>query len=99
MELGKMLSHYCKARGLTMAQLAREAKVPKATVHGWFTGRSALKPEQLKRVATVLEAPLHELVFGEPDPYQTSPTELLTELFKGDVRVSIQQIRHKTSTR
>jgi len=92
MELGKMLAHHSQRRGMSMAQLAREANVPKATLHGWVTGRRALNMRQLKSVASVLEVSLHELIFGTPDPHGSIGHELLKEIFSGDVRVSIQKI-------
>lgn len=94
MELVKMLPRLCSRRGWSLAQLARESGVPKPTLHGWTTGRSA-NLDQLKRVATALQVSLHELVFGEPDPYEAPSEELLKELFTGDVRVSIHRIERR----
>jgi transcriptional regulator with XRE-family HTH domain len=95
MELGNMLTHFCKMKNWTIARLARESGVPKATLHGWVTGRSALNLDQLKKVASSLEVTMHELVFGAPDPYERPGEEILKELFTGDVRVSIHRIERK----
>lgn len=95
MELKRMLLHYCNERGWTIARLARESGIPKPTLHGWTTGQSALNLDQLRKVAAVLEVSLHELLFGEPDPYQAPMEEILKELFTGDVRVSIHRIEKR----
>lgn len=95
MELKTMLVQLCKRRGWTIARLARESGVPKPTIHGWTTGRSALNLDQLKKVALALEVSLHELAFGCPDPYEGVSEECLKELFSGDVRISIHRIERK----
>ena len=97
MELSKMLPLLCARQGWSMARLARESKVPKPTLHGWTTGRSA-NLVQLKQVANALMVPLHELVFGEPDPFESGSKEILRELFTGDLRVSIHKIERKPRT-
>lgn len=35
---------------------------------------------------------MHELCYGEPDPYEVKSEEILKELFSGDIRVSIHKI-------
>lgn len=95
MQFRKMLVHFCKGKGWTLGQLAKTSGVPRATLHGWTTGRSALDLNQVKKVALALEVSLHELIFGEPDPYEVPTDELLKELFTGDVRVSIHRIERK----
>ncbi len=48
MKLGTNLSSLCKKKGLTLTQLARNASIPIQTLHGWTSGRSAVKLEQLE---------------------------------------------------
>jgi len=96
MQLGKMITRFCEGKGWTIARLARESGVPKPTLHGWTTGRSALNLNQLRKVASALQVPLHELAFGEPDPYEKPGEEILKELFSGDVRISIHRIERRT---
>lgn len=92
MKLGKMIETSCNSRGLSLAELARRSKIPVQTLHGWTTERKSINVDQLKKVATVLEIPFHQLVFGEPDPFETPTREILKEIFTGDIRISIQRI-------
>lgn len=96
MELGKMLARLCEKKRWSLSRLSRESGVPKPTIHGWTTGRTGLKLDQLKKVASALEVTIHELAFGTPDPYESSGEEILRELFTGDVRVSIHKIERRT---
>jgi hypothetical protein len=50
---------------------------------------------QVKKVAAALGVSLHELVFGEPDPFEVSGEELLREIFSGDVRVTLHPLDRK----
>jgi transcriptional regulator with XRE-family HTH domain len=95
MKLGTNLTNICKKQGRTIAQLARDAGLPIQTLHGWTTGRSSVKLDQLKRVANVLKISLHELAFGEPDPHEPAGEEILKEIFAGDVRVTLHRIERK----
>ena len=95
MKLSKMLNKLCKERNISLAQLSRASGVPAPTIHGWKTGRSALKLNDLKKVAAALEVSVHRLAFGEPDPFEITDVDL-DEIFSGDVRVTIQRIRKKS---
>ncbi len=95
MEFGKNLIRLCESKGWTIARVAKASKIPKQTLHGWTTGRSALDLQKVRRVALVLEVPLYELLFGESDPNEIPTDEILRELFTGDVRVSIHRIERK----
>lgn len=90
-----MLVRLYESRGWTIGRLARESGVPKPTLHGWTTGRSAHNLDQLKQVASALKVSLHELTFDEPDSYESQSDEFLKELFTGDVRVSIHRIERR----
>lgn len=81
----------CKERNLSLAKLADAARVPKATVHSWTVGASP-NLEQLKRVSEVLEISVHQLAFGEPDPFEGTSSEILKEIFSGDIRVTLHKI-------
>lgn len=100
MELQRMLLSLCKERGLTLKKLAEKSGVPKATLHGWTTGRRAFDLRQLKEVAKTLGVSLHLLVFGEPDPFEDSAADaVLQEIFSGDVRVTLHRIKKKQTPR
>jgi transcriptional regulator with XRE-family HTH domain len=70
MKLDKNLSKLCKDRGLTLAALAKESGVKQPTLHGWTTGRSVQNMDDLKKVCDVLEVSLHEILYGERDPWE-----------------------------
>jgi len=90
--LGKNLNLELKKRTWTIAKLSKTSGVPSPTIHGWINGRSALNLEQLRAVATALEVSLYQLVFDASDPYSHKNTEVLKEIFTGDVRLTIHQI-------
>lgn len=83
-----------KKRGFSLSRLAKEAGVPKATLHSWTTGVTP-NLEQLRRTAQILKVSFHQLAFGEADPYMADE-ELLQELFSGDIRVTLHKIIRRT---
>lgn len=95
MKLGSKLNQICKGKGLSLAQLSKEAGVPVQTIHAWTTGRKSINPSQVKKVALVLEVSIHELLFDEPDPFESKSSEVLKEIFSGDVRVTLHKIEKK----
>lgn len=95
MKLGTSILSLCKRRNLSLAQLSRICGVPTQTIHGWTTGKSAANLTQLKKVATALKISLHELAFGEPDPFESPSEEILKEIFSGDVRVTLHRIERR----
>ncbi|MGE3262636.1 MAG: helix-turn-helix domain-containing protein [Bacteriovoracia bacterium] len=95
MQLSKMLMLLCKKRSWSLARLAKETGIAPATLHGWKTGRSTANMDDLRKVAIALEVSLHELLFGEPDPFHQAGTEVLKELFSGDVRVTLHRIERR----
>lgn len=92
MVLPKKLVQLMKENGFNFVELAKRSGVSKSTIHGWTTGRKVQDLSELKRVATILKVPIHELVFGEPDPFEAKSQEFLKELFTGDVRVTVHRI-------
>ena len=95
MKIGLKLQKVCRDRRLSFSRLAKLAGVPLATLHAWTTGRKSINPDQIKKVAAVLEISLHELLFDEPDPFETKSTEILKEIFSGDVRVTLHRIERR----
>jgi transcriptional regulator with XRE-family HTH domain len=92
MKLSKNLTAFSKRKGWTLNRLAKETGIAPSTLHGWKTGRSTANFLELKKVATSLEVSLHELIFGEPDPFDYPGEEVLKELFSGDVRITLHRI-------
>jgi transcriptional regulator with XRE-family HTH domain len=95
MKLGSKLPKLCKARGLSLTRLAKEAGVPLQTVHAWTTGRKSINPDQIRKVAIVLKISIHELIFDEPDPFEAASEDVLKEIFSGDVRVTLHRIERR----
>ncbi|OFZ10919.1 MAG: hypothetical protein A2Z20_03435 [Bdellovibrionales bacterium RBG_16_40_8] len=71
--------------------LAKRSSVPKATLHGWVTGRKALKLEQVRMVADALEVSFYWLIFGEQERTNFKTT-VTRPLFKGIVKMSLEEI-------
>lgn len=81
MKLAENLLIQCRKKGITLATLARKAGVPQATLHGWSTGRSVQNLDDLKKICSVLEISLHQILFGLPDPNEKGQGSFI----KGDV--------------
>lgn len=96
MSFGKRLEQLCKGKSVSLSRLARMVGIPKATLHGWTTGRKSANPEQVKKIAAFFEVPVHVLLFGEPDPFESDHNQNFTEIFHGDIRVTIHRIERKS---
>lgn len=98
LKLKENIEKLMKEQGLSQSQLAAKAKVSKATLHGYLnpTSKAQTKVDvaSVKRICEVLNADLHETLFGSPDPNSkvNLPKEILTEIFKGDLRVTIHKV-------
>lgn len=88
------LHRILKRQNMSLSDLAKKAKVPKSNLHSWTTGANP-RLDQLKRVSDILKVPIHELAFGESDPYEASSEEILKEIFTGDVRVTLHRIERR----
>jgi transcriptional regulator with XRE-family HTH domain len=93
--LQKNLSDLLKKKGISLAGLAKKSAVPKSTLHGWVSGQAAVNLEQLQSVAEALGVGVHLLAYGTPDPFEEVSTEVLKEIFSGDVRVTLHRIERK----
>lgn len=95
MTLSQNLSKLMKQKEFSLKSLSEKSGVAKSTIHGWAIGRKVRDLTELKKVAEILKVSLHSLVFGEPDPYESISPEVLSEIFSGDVRVSIHRIERR----
>ncbi len=95
MNLATNLKKFCKAKKLSITELARQTGVRQNTIHGWANGRRVLNLDDLKKVADVLEVSIHMLVYGSPDPHEAPSQEILKEIFSGDIRVTLHKIEKK----
>ncbi len=94
MNLKKTLPSLLKKKGWTYEKLSKVTGIPRSTLHSWTT-QNAVSLDQLKSVATALEVGVHTLVYGIPDPFEEISEDVLHDLFKGDVRVTIQRIERR----
>lgn len=93
MSLAENLIHYSRKKGFTIAALAKVSGVKQPTLHGWTTGRSVKKIDDLKKVCHVLGVGLHTMLYGTRDPFeQDTMTTTLQELLKSDLRITIEKI-------
>lgn len=88
------LNKHLKLSRISLTELSKKAKVPKTNLHSWTTGANP-QLDQLKRVCEVLQVPMHELAFGEADPFEPKSEEILKEIFTGDVRVTLHRIEKR----
>lgn len=92
MSLSKNLQFHLRRKGWTLARLSKETGINKSTLHAWTIDRGTIKLDYLRKVAHALEVSTHQLAYGEPDPHENLSTEVLKELFSGDVRVTLHRI-------
>lgn len=69
MVLDKTLISVCNERNMTISALARATGIRQSTIHGWVTGRSVQKPDDLRKVCDVLQVSMFYLMFGSEDPW------------------------------
>jgi transcriptional regulator with XRE-family HTH domain len=94
MSLAENILLYSKKKGMTIAALAKLSGVKQPTLHGWTTGRSVKKIDDLKKVCTVLEIGLHTILYGVKDPFEQESIPLtLQEILKSDLRITIERLK------
>ncbi|WP_347357909.1 helix-turn-helix transcriptional regulator [Bdellovibrio sp.] len=64
-KLREQLKKILAEKNLKVAVLAREAKVPVATVHGWLQGKPPKNFNQVKAVCDILNVSLDWLLYAE----------------------------------
>lgn len=87
-------------QGVSQAKLSQLTRISKATLHGYLNPRvkqSKIDVSIVKKICDVLKLDFHEALFGAPDPNSKAqiPKEILTDIFKGDVRLIVQRIERK----
>lgn len=65
--IGKNIEQLRLAKGLSQQQLAKKAKVAQSSIHYWETGVRTPKPQQIQKLASVLEADYDDI---DPSAYQ-----------------------------
>ena len=96
MDLGKNILQKCKEKGITLSKLAKLSGVKQPTLHGWTTGRSVQNIDDLKKVCIVLEVGLHELIFGQADPFEKK-APIFEQTVSGQIRITISHITKEES--
>lgn len=95
MKLAKSIEFHLRQKRWSLTELSKKSGVSKSTLHAWTVGRKSINLENLKRVAAALETSVHQLVYGEPDPYESVGKEVLKEIFSGDVRITMHRIERQ----
>jgi transcriptional regulator with XRE-family HTH domain len=94
MELAKNILRLCEEKGITVTHLARLARISQPTLHGWTTGRSVKKIEDLKKVCEIFKVSLHYILFNIPDPHEKlDQSSILEEIFNGEVSIKIRRTK------
>ena len=93
MTLKKQLRFYLDHHGMTAAQLARKAKVPKQSISGWLSGNNPRDINQIKRVSDIFETSLDNLMFGHGLPSEESKIASLNALMGDDWIGGIFELR------
>lgn len=92
LSFSKNLQIHLKRKNWTLTRLANETGINKSTLHAWVVGRGSIKLEYLRKVSAALEVSVYQLAYGEPDPYEPASSEILKEIFSGDIRVTLHRI-------
>lgn len=97
MKLGENLARLMKARGVSLSKLSRDTTVAKTTLHSWLKqNKGRVDLDQLQKVARYFETSVHQLAYGDSDPFEAASNEILKELFSGDLRIVVHKIERKT---
>ena len=80
-ELQNVLKREMKNRHLTINGLARDCKIPAATLHAWIHGvlPSAKNLHHVATLASFFELPVSELLFGISEKNPTNTTVFSSE--------------------
>ena len=92
--LGKNLTALCNKRGITLTTLARRCGVKQPTLHGWSTGRSVKKIEDLAVVCEFFDISLYEMLFGTPDLSEIEQ-QRIEEIFFDEIQITIKKIKKR----
>jgi transcriptional regulator with XRE-family HTH domain len=96
MKLGENLARLMKERRVSLSELSRQTRVAKTTLHSWLhSTKGRVDLTQLQKVARYFEVSVHQLAYGEGDPFEVASNEILKELFSGDLRVTVHKIERK----
>ena len=83
-------------RRISLSELSRETKIAKTTLHSWLhSTKGRVDLDQLQKIARFFQIGVHELAYGEHDPFESLSHEVLKEIFSGDLRVTVHKIDRK----
>ncbi len=86
MELKSILRKTIQEKGVTVTAVARAAKVPVQTLHGWLHGSEPKSIRQLKAVADYLGVDLDYLCFG------IKPAADKIEMFESEINAGVFEV-------
>lgn len=93
MELKSVLRRIIRAKGLSVAGLARGSKVPVQTLHGWLQGVEPKSIRQLKAVADHLGVDLDYLCFGIKPESESKIEKFEDEINAGVFEVVLRRVK------
>lgn len=97
MNISKQLNILITDKDLTIAKVARLAKIPKQTLHNWSVGQSPRKIADVKKVADVLGVSVDYLCFGDAEkvPPEAPALDALVdgEWISGVFEVKIRKVK------
>lgn len=94
---GKNLERLLLSRGMTISTLAKKTGVSKSTLQGYVgaSGNFPSNPMVLKAIAEVFEISVHQLIFGEPDPFSVSKNISDEISLEGHFKIQLQRISNR----
>lgn len=97
-KFGLVLEELIESRDLSIKDVSESTGIPYKTLVEYIgrDGRIPSKIDVFKKLATYFQIPLHELMFGEPDPSSIIGQILeKTEIHTGLYEISIKKVRMK----
>lgn len=89
--IGRVLKHLMKAKGLTYKKLSKASGVPESTIKSWSANVEPKSLVPARKVARILGVSVEYLVFGSVDEPKPNLNQILTkQLFSGWCKVTIE---------
>lgn len=91
---GKNLEKLLSDFDMSITTLAKKTGISKSTLQGYVgpAGNFPSNPMVFKALSEVFGLSIHELIFGEPDPYSEVNTDRNTIYLKGEYKIYLEKI-------
>lgn len=92
---GKNLEKLLSDFDITITALSKKTGISKSTLQGYVgaAGNFPSNPIVFKALSEVFGLSIHELIFGEPDPYSEINTNQNTIYLKGKYKIYLEKIK------